>query len=172
MAEYKLQANINIGGELININGDNPEEFEQMVLGFATKAPSLAQAITTAKQAFSASSAFSHGQQAATGQVQQAVPGAPPAPYQPPAQQATYTQPAPQQPPTGYNPPPPAQSQGTPPPAAGMVCAHGPRKWAQGTNKRTGAPYSGWYCNAPYGTPANMKCPPLDANGQPLPPRS
>lgn len=36
-------------------------------------------------------------------------------------------------------------------------CAHGQMKWKEGISKKTGEPYKGWFCPAPFG---QTQCPP------------
>lgn len=52
-------------------------------------------------------------------------------------------------PPAASTPPP---AKATTPPASGKSyrCEHGEGKWASGTNKKTGAPYQGYYCPGRY----------------------
>ncbi len=49
----------------------------------------------------------------------------------------------------------PAVTRQGPPSDTDPSCEHGPGKWASGTNKKTGKPYQGWYCPAPFGKGCN-----------------
>lgn len=82
---YKLQINSNINGDLVNMRGTSGEELDEVVAGFAEKAPSIFKNLGDIKTAALANGVFS-GSAGAPGGAPKAAP-APSAGNTPPGQQ-------------------------------------------------------------------------------------
>jgi hypothetical protein len=130
---WKLQQNVKVGQDLINLRGDNPDEFKA-VLEWAVENAALFVNVQAALNAVEKVPALA-GNVTST-QVQQDGP---------PAQQNSgWGAPQGQQPPSFANP---AQ--------AGPACQHGPM--VQRSGEKNGRSWSGWFCPTPKGTPGQCQ---------------
>ena len=134
---WKLQQNVKVGQDLINLRGDDPEQFKA-VLEWAVENAALFVNVQAALNAVEKVPALT-GNVTST-QVQQDAP----------PQQGSWAQPQTQQPPSFANPA-----------TTGPACQHGPM--VQRSGEKNGRSWSGWFCPTPKGTPG--QCSPQFGKG-------
>ena len=132
---FKIQQNVKVNQDLINLRADNPEEFKAIAEWVIENAHLLVN-VQTALNGVPPALA---GNVTKT-QVQQDAP----------PQQGSWAQPQAQQPPSFANPA-----------TAGPACQHGPMVHRSG--EKNGRSWSGYFCPTPKGTPG--QCSPQFGKG-------
>jgi len=134
--DFKIQQNVKVGNDLINLRADSPDEFKSIAEWTVANAALFVnvQAALAAVPPALAGNVTSVSVQADPSAAQQAPP-----------QQGSWSQPQTQQPPSFAQP----NNQGP-------ACAHGPMTFRQ-AKPGSGKTWEAWFCPTPQGTPNQCK---------------
>lgn len=133
--EAPFSYTLKVLSNLFTVRGGSADEMEKHLLEAQTLLPILIALTKQAQQAEQGADPVALVQTVFPGstviETAQPTPVAPAQPFAPVA--------------------PPASAAPTTP--TGPVCKHGVMTYRTGTNKNTGAPWAGWFCPSPKGTP-------------------